>query len=87
MGAALLPLERPLGHRVQTRPAATFRIGFLEIVFVFLFIDLFDNIGTLVAWASGPISSTRRTRSARQPILLSDATATIVGSLTGTSTW
>src|SRR5262249_28135863 len=29
--------------------ASTFRIGFLEIVFVFLFIDLFDNIGTLVA--------------------------------------
>ena len=29
--------------------AAALRIGFLEIVFVFLFIDLFDNIGTLVA--------------------------------------
>src|ERR1019366_5454052 len=29
--------------------AATLRIGFVEIVFVFLFIDLFDNIGTLVA--------------------------------------
>jgi hypothetical protein len=28
---------------------AALRIGFLEIVFVFLFIDLFDNIGTLVA--------------------------------------
>ncbi len=28
---------------------ATLRIGFVEIVFVFLFIDLFDNIGTLVA--------------------------------------
>src|SRR5262249_19303119 len=28
--------------------AAALRIGFLEIVFVFLFIDLFDNIGTLV---------------------------------------
>src|SRR5690242_18916967 len=26
---------------------ATLRFGFLEIVFVFLFIDLFDNIGTL----------------------------------------
>src|SRR4051794_28107914 len=29
--------------------AATLRIGFVEIIFVFLFIDLFDNIGTLVA--------------------------------------
>ena len=25
------------------------RIGLLEIVFVFLFVDLFDNVGTLVA--------------------------------------
>src|SRR5438270_5165643 len=29
--------------------AAALRIGFLEIIFVFLFIDIFDNIGTLVA--------------------------------------
>ena len=28
---------------------ATMRLGFFEIVFVFLFVDLFDNIGTLVA--------------------------------------
>ena len=28
---------------------AALRIGFLEIIFVFLFIDLFDNLGTLVA--------------------------------------
>jgi len=28
---------------------ATMRLGFFEIVFVFLFIDMFDNIGTLVA--------------------------------------
>src|SRR6185503_6835154 len=28
---------------------STLRLGFLEIIFVFLFIDLFDNIGTLVA--------------------------------------
>ncbi len=28
---------------------STARLGFLEIVFVFLFVDLFDNVGTLVA--------------------------------------
>jgi len=28
---------------------STLRLGFIEIVFVFLFIDLFDNIGTLLA--------------------------------------
>jgi AGZA family xanthine/uracil permease-like MFS transporter len=67
--------------------AAALRIGFLEIVFVFLFIDLFDNIGTLVAVGKkanlfdkvGQIPRINR-------ILLSDATATIVGACTGTST-
>jgi len=35
---------------------ATLRLGFFEIVFVFLFIDMFDNIGTLVAVGKrGPI--------------------------------
>ncbi len=34
---------------LQLDIGAALRLGFLEIVFVFLFIDLFDNIGTLVA--------------------------------------
>jgi adenine/guanine/hypoxanthine permease len=66
---------------------ATFALGFFEIVFVFLFIDMFDNIGTLVAVgkkarlfdATNNIPRVNR-------ILMSDALATIVGSLTGTST-
>jgi AGZA family xanthine/uracil permease-like MFS transporter len=67
--------------------AATLRLGFLEIVFVFLFIDLFDNIGTLVAVGkrAGLFDEARRIPRVNR-ILLSDATATIVGSLTGTST-
>ncbi len=27
---------------------AAWKLGFVEIVFVFLFVDLFDNVGTLV---------------------------------------
>jgi len=62
-------------------------LGLLEIVFVFLFVDLFDNLGTLVAVtkraglmdAAGRIPGLNR-------ILLTDATATIVGSMAGTST-
>ncbi len=66
---------------------ATLRIGFLEIIFVFLFIDLFDNIGTLLAVGK----KARLFDSAQQiprvnRILLCDASATVVGSLTGTST-
>ena len=67
--------------------AGTLRIGLVEIVFVFLFIDLFDNIGTLVAVGKkanlfdkvGDIPRIDR-------ILFSDAIATIVGALSGTST-
>ena len=66
---------------------ATLRIGFLEIVFVFLFIDLFDNIGTLgaVGKRANLFDKTHQIPRVNR-ILLSDATATIVGSLTGTST-
>lgn len=62
-------------------------LGLVEILFVFLFVDLFDNIGTLVAVtkraglmdAAGRIPGLNR-------ILITDATATIVGSMAGTST-
>jgi AGZA family xanthine/uracil permease-like MFS transporter len=67
--------------------AATLRIGFLEIVFVFLFIDMFDNIGTLLAVGkkAGLFDQAHRIPRVDR-ILLCDATATVVGSLTGTST-
>ena len=67
--------------------AATLRIGFLEIVFVFLFIDLFDNIGTLVAVGKKANLFDKAHQIPRvNSILIADASATIVGSLTGTST-
>ena len=62
-------------------------LGLFEILFVFLFVDLFDNIGTLVGVtkraglmdADGNIPSLNR-------ILLTDSIATMFGSLIGTST-
>jgi len=66
---------------------AALRIGFLEIVFVFLFIDLFDNIGTLVAVGKRANLFDRHHQIPRvNRILLSDAAATMAGSLSGTST-
>ncbi len=64
-----------------------FGLALVEIVFVFLFVDLFDNVGTLVAVSKraglvepdGTIPRLNR-------ILFADASATIVGSLAGTST-
>ncbi len=66
---------------------STLGLGFFEIVFVFLFIDLFDNIGTLVAVGkkAGLFDKTHNIPRMNR-ILMSDAVATITGSLTGTST-
>ena len=62
-------------------------LALVEILFIFLFVDLFDNVGTLVAVSkqaglvdeAGTIPRLNR-------ILFADATATVVGSLAGTST-
>jgi len=63
------------------------KMGLLEIVFVFLFVDMFDNIGTLVGVGKKANLFDGANRIPRiDRILLSDATATIVGSLSGTST-
>src|ERR1019366_7367384 len=63
------------------------KLGLIEIVFVFLFVDLFDNVGTLLAVGkkaglfdgAGGVARLNR-------ILYSDAIATVTGSLSGTST-
>jgi AGZA family xanthine/uracil permease-like MFS transporter len=62
-------------------------VAMLEIVFVFLFVDLFDNVGTLVAVTKkaglqAPDGSIPRLNR----ILLADSAATMVGAVAGTST-
>jgi adenine/guanine/hypoxanthine permease len=61
--------------------------GLIEIIFVFFFVDLFDNLGTLVAVTkrAGLIEADNKIPRLNR-ILLADAVATIFGSLTGTST-
>jgi AGZA family xanthine/uracil permease-like MFS transporter len=62
-------------------------LGMFEIIFAFLFVDLFDNVGTLLAVGkkaglfTGAQDVPRLSR-----ILYSDAIATIAGSMAGTST-
>ena len=61
--------------------------GLIEIVFVFLFVDMFDNIGTLVGVSRKAQLLDDKNRIPRvNRILLCDATATIAGSLAGTTT-
>lgn len=65
--------------------AAT-KIGLGELVFVFFFVDLFDNVGTLVGVCEegGFLRDGKLPRASRA--LLADAFGTIVGAFTGTST-
>lgn len=63
------------------------RLGLLDIVFAFLFVDLFDNVGTLLAVGkkAGLFENAPEVPRLNR-ILYSDAIATIAGSMTGTST-
>ena len=67
--------------------ASTAKFGFWEIIFVFLFVDLFDNLGTLVAVGreAGLVDATNQIPRLNR-ILMCDSMATIVSSLAGTST-
>ncbi len=65
------------------------KLGFFEIIFVFLFVDLFDNLGTLLAVgkAAGLIKTGTAERIPRLGrILTVDSIASIFSSLVGTST-
>ena len=59
----------------------------IEIVFVFLFVDLFDNVGTLVAVTKrAGLIAPDGTIPRLNRILFADSIATLVGALAGTST-
>jgi len=73
--------------------AAPFRLGgrlgaaLLEIVFVFLFVDLFDNVGTLAAVTKrAGLTAPDGTIPRVNRILLADSAAAMIGALAGTST-
>lgn len=75
------------GTMLQLDVRGALGIGLLDIVFVFLFVDMFDNIGTLVAISKRAGLMTPDGKIPRvNRILLADATATIAGSLAGTTT-
>jgi AGZA family xanthine/uracil permease-like MFS transporter len=65
---------------------SAFKIGFGDLIFVFFFVDLFDNVGTLVGVCEqgGFLRDGKLPRASRA--LLADAFGTMVGALSGTST-
>jgi adenine/guanine/hypoxanthine permease len=99
-GTALLAILRGISHwpaaiLSMPHPSSTFlkldfrgalHLGFLEILFAFLFVDLLDNVGTLVGVCEqgGFVKDGKIPRVGRA--LVADGVGTLFGSLTGTST-
>jgi len=84
--AAIFSLPHPSATWLQLDIRGALHLGLFEIIFVFLFVDLFDNVGTLVGVCEqgGFVKDGKIPRVGRA--LLSDAVGTIFGALTGTST-
>jgi AGZA family xanthine/uracil permease-like MFS transporter len=84
--AHLFSLPHPSGTLFKLDLRAATKIGLAELIFVFFFVDLFDNVGTLVGVCEqgGFLRDGKLPRASRA--LLADAIGTIVGALSGTST-
>jgi len=84
--STLFSMPHPASTFLQLDFRGALHLGFLEILFAFLFVDLFDNVGTLVGVCeqAGFVKDGRIPRVGR--VLLADSVGTIFGSLTGTST-
>jgi adenine/guanine/hypoxanthine permease len=84
--SALVAMPHPSSTFLQLDLRGAIHLGFLEILFAFLFVDLFDNVGTLVGVCEqgGFMRNGKIPRVGRA--LVADAVGTIFGSLTGTST-
>lgn len=67
--------------------AASHIVSFAAIVFAFLFVDLFDTVGTLIGVADqGGLLNKKGELPNAGPALMSDAIGTVAGSVLGTST-
>src|SRR6202795_1254580 len=100
LGTAVFGIFRGLAHLPEhwmalPHPSSTFlkmdlrgalHLGLVEIIFIFLFVDLFDNVGTMVGVCEqgGFIKDGKIPRVGR--MLLADGIGTIFGAMTGTST-
>ncbi|MGA8151951.1 MAG: NCS2 family permease [Terriglobales bacterium] len=84
--AAIFSMPHPSSTFLQLDFRGLRHLGLLEVLFAFLFVDLFDNVGTLVAVCEqgGFVKDGKIPRVGK--VLVADAVGTIFGSLTGTST-
>ena len=84
--AHIFSLPHPGGTFLKLDLRSAAKLGLGELIFVFFFVDLFDNVGTLVGVCEegGFMRDGKLPRASRA--LLADAFGTIFGALTGTST-
>jgi len=84
--ATIFSMPHPGSTFLQLDFHGASHLGLLEILFAFLFVDLFDNVGTLmgVCEQGGFVKDGKIPRVGK--VLVADAVGTIAGSLTGTST-
>ena len=72
---------------IQLDIAGALEVGMLSVIFAFLFVDLFDTSGTLIAVAQrGKLLAKDGSFPRLGKALLADSTATVAGSMLGTST-
>ena len=83
---ALLALPHPSTTFLRLDVKGALHLGLVEIIFIFLFVDLFDNVGTMVGVCEqgGFVKDGKIPRVGRA--LLADGIGTIFGAMTGTST-
>jgi AGZA family xanthine/uracil permease-like MFS transporter len=84
--SAIFSMPHPSSTFLQLDFRAALHLSFLEVLFAFLFVDLFDNVGTLVGVCetAGFVKDGKIPRVGR--VLVADSVGTIFGALTGTST-
>jgi adenine/guanine/hypoxanthine permease len=84
--SGVVAVPQPSSTLLQLDFRSAMHLGLLEIIFAFLFVDLFDNVGTLVGVCeqAGFIKNGKIPRVGR--VLLADGVGTMFGALTGTST-
>ena len=81
------PSMKPILGQIMTDPSQLFSLDMLVVVFTFLFVDMFDTIGTLVGVTTKANMVDEKGNPKRlNQAFMADAVGTVAGALLGTST-
>ena len=81
------PSMKPILGQIMTDPSQIFSLDMLVVVFTFLFVDMFDTIGTLVGVTTKANMVDEQGNPKRlNQAFMADAVGTVAGALLGTST-